>query len=104
MLSPLPLAGLFETGLLLLEVALIKLWRVEMGALVLMPVLTFDLHSLFFLLAVCIAGDFRGSCHHPLPTFILLCFTTRLLLFLWFAPVDKQQTFHFSLFSVLHLL
>lgn len=79
MLSPLlPLTGLSETGLSLLEIALIKLWRVEMGALVLMPVLTFDLHSLFFLLATYIAGGF--SCHHPLPIFILLHFTTKLFL------------------------
>jgi len=78
LLSPLlPLTGLSEVGFSLLEIALIKLWRVEMRALVLMPVLTFDFHSLFPLPDACLADGFRCSCPLPLSSLILLDFTTR---------------------------
>lgn len=72
--SLLPLTGLSEAGFSLLEIALIKLWRVEMGAL--MPVLTFDLHRVFSVSGMCVADGFRDSCHLPLSSFILLDFTT----------------------------
>lgn len=84
MLSPiLPLTGLSETGFSLLEIALIKLWRVEARTLVLMPVLTFDLHSCFPCL-LCVADGFEDSCHLPLSSFILLDFTTRFLFCFFF--------------------
>lgn len=67
----LSLSGLSEAGFSLSEIALIKLWRMEMRALVLMPVLTFDLHGLFSLPGMCLADGFGDSCHLPLSSFIL---------------------------------
>lgn len=80
----LPLTGLSKAGFSLLEIALIKLWRVEMRALVLMPVLTFDLYNLFSLSGMCLVDGFRESCHLPLSSFFLLDLATSFFSFFFF--------------------